>query len=467
MASVAPELPAGPPQPPNSSNSTPYSSVQLIQAMPYGSLEKKEPFEGVRALMDAYVHGGQLPGAFGAVIKKGQTNPVFIYNSGWGNAHDPKLHGAYGEKALYRFFSMTKPIVSTVAMMFIEDGKLSLEDPVSKYISAFKEMKVLNDDGTLREAKTPMLIKHILSHTSGLQYSFFGSATLNKYYEEQELSGITPLFAHTSEEMCARIAKVPLAFEPGTHFQYGVSTDVVGRVLEVIAKEPLSKILKTKILTPLGMEDTMFHVPKELVPRVRELWYFKPGFIGDTVPFPGEEKATERGLGAPTPLESGGGGLFSTGADYLKFMRFLLDGGEYLGKRLLSEKMFDIMTKTNALPKADLFSSTRPDGYPRVKGAAYNYMGSFTVDPTVVPGSKRSAKGEFGWGGYASTYFQVDRQKGLAYVFLTQLMPSSALPIRNQFKYMVHECFDSMEARSGEARSSSQPPSSGTTTIAE
>jgi len=375
MASDAPPLPSGPPLPPKSSNSTPYSSVQFLQAMPYSTVEKKGPFEGVRALMDAYVYGGQIPGAFGAVIKKGQTNPVFIYQSGWGDDNDTKLHGAYGEKALYRFFSMTKPIVSTVAMMLIEEEKLSLEDPVSKYIPAFKDMKVLSEDGTLRDAKSPMLIKHLLSHTSGLQYSFVGSPALTKYYEEQKLMGLSGLFAYTSEEFCERVAKVPLLFDPGAHFQYGVSTDVLGRVLEVIAKEPLSKILKTKILGPLGMDDTMFYVPKDKVPRVRKIWYAKPGFTGNETPIPGEEKCTERGLGSPTPLESGGGGLFSTGADYIKFMRFLLHGGEYMGKRLLSQKMFDVMTKTNALPKADLFESTRPDGLFRIKGATFNYMG--------------------------------------------------------------------------------------------
>eukprot|EP00467_Chlorarachnion_reptans_P016273 CAMPEP_0114511876 /NCGR_PEP_ID=MMETSP0109-20121206/14650_1 /TAXON_ID=29199 /ORGANISM="Chlorarachnion reptans, Strain CCCM449" /LENGTH=403 /DNA_ID=CAMNT_0001691471 /DNA_START=35 /DNA_END=1246 /DNA_ORIENTATION=+ len=391
----------------------------------------------VKCLLDAYVGGGQLPGAFVACIKKDSDKPLYMYQTGWKEVQDEKLHGNLGERALYRIYSMTKPIVSVLTMIIRDEGTLELDDPISKYLPMFKKHpKVMEADGKLSEAQRPITIRHLLTHTSGFTYGFFPSfPKIVGMYQDRKMASLDEIFGNTAKEICEKLSQIPLCFHPGDHFQYSLSTDVLGYLLEVATGKTLSQLLQEKLLGPLEMSDTTFKIPEEDLKRVHPLYFLEPGFT-ITRNMKGYEDTEARGLGKPPVLESGGGGLFSTGEDYLKFMQFLLNEGEYKGRRLMKKKTFKEMTETNQLKgNKTLAESILPGGYPALSGKGWNLIGSIVTDDSI---SHHGAIGEYGWGGYASTYFQVDPSNGIAFLLLTQVVPSGGLYLRPQLSYAVH-----------------------------
>ena len=320
---------------------------------------------------------------------------------------------------IFRMFSMTKPITSVAVMMLYEEGRFLLDDPVSKYIPAFENLKVLaregGSSGDVVELKRPLTIHHLLTHTSGLSNS--------RGYRE---AGV---FAprDTLAQMAERLATVPLAHQPGEAWRYGESLELLARLVEIWSGEPYDQFLRERIFEPLGMKDTGYFVPAEKADRVSKTYVLNEQ---------GVVTPTER-QGDPTRKPTyfpGSSGLFSTASDYLRFCQMLISGGELDGKRLLSETTVDFMLR-NHLP-AEIIPPEGPNGR---KGYGFGIGGAVLMDPTAS--GVLSVAGEFSWGGAAGTYFWVDRKNELAAVWMVQRPPFTHEPGK-RFKVLTYQAME-------------------------
>ncbi|MDF1701266.1 MAG: serine hydrolase [Planctomycetota bacterium] len=306
--------------------------------------------------------------------------------------------GAFADDSIVRIFSMTKPIAVVAALMLVDEGKLKLDDPVAKYIPAFGALSVQGE----KAKAPPMTVQHLMQHTAGLTYGFFGNTQIDQRYRALKvLDKTTDL-----EAMTAKLGGVPLLFEPGTRWHYSVSIDVLGRVVEVAAKKPFDVFLQERIFKPLDMKDTAFHVPDEKLDR------FVANYTGRAFPI---EKPETSGYRQKPALSSGGGGLVSTARDYAIFALMLAQGGTWNGTRLLKEATVRRMT-TNQLPKALV-----PIGFGPKPMAGMGF--GLGVSVRVGAPSPSSKLGEWGWGGAASTTFFVAPRQDLVVVTMTQRMP--------------------------------------------
>ena len=373
--------------------------------------------------LEPYEQRGALPDWAFQVSRRGQ---VVANLTGRGQTKAP----AAPADAIYRIYSMTKPITSVAAMMLYEQGSLDLNAPVSAYIPSFADLRVYAGGPATapvtHPAARPMLVKHLLTHTSGLTYGFHRTHVTDEIYR---LAGYE--FNPVDKDLataCDAFAAMPLRFEPGTIWLYSVATDVLGRVVEVVSGRSLDTFFTDEILTPLGMTDTAFHAVDPA--RLATLHLHTPEGAHILNSFGPDPSTT------PTFL-SGGGGLYSTMADYQRFADFLLGGGVLDGVRLLSSRTVDFMT-TNHLPgDADLDEFGIPlYAETPFTGVGFGLGFSVTMDPVAT--GIASSPGEFGWGGLASTYFWIDPVEDLTAIFMTQLIPSSALPIRPLLKQITY-----------------------------
>ncbi len=327
---------------------------------------------------------------------------------------------------IFRFYSMSKPITSVAAMMLYEQGKIKLDDPVSKYIPEFKKLKVVADPDAevIREvaARREMSVRDLMRHTSGLTYGFFGNTAVDKLYRKSiQLGGSKT----TLEDMTKNLAAIPLLYQPGTKWHYSVSTDVLGRVVEVASGQSLDKFFAERIFEPLGMEDTAFYVPRDKIDRFAT--NYGPNPQGGLQPI--DIPKTSRYANMPT-FFSGGGGLVSTAGDYMRFCLMLLNKGELGGERLLKSQTVEMMTK-NQLPEI---------AYPIGTGdrAGVGFGLGFSVRVESRNGEASSRVGEYGWGGMASTHFWISPNDGIAVVALTQHIPFSGRA-ENALKPIIYE----------------------------
>lgn len=376
-----------------------------------------------------YVDDGRLPGFQVAVMRRGEL------------AH----HSTYGKRnidtgadwtsdTIARMYSMSKPITSVAAMILHEEGRFQLKDPVSKFIPSFADTPVYRAgsfQAPVTEPQTePMRIWHLLTHTSGLTYGFHNSHATDAMYRNDGFEWGVPAGLDL-EACCDRYAALPLVFQPGSEWNYGVSTDVLGRVIEVIAGQPLDQFLRERILDPLGMVDTEFWVPDEQRDRFAELYFRNPG-TKQLAKMPSPSLKTR-----PDFL-GGGGGLCGTAADYLRFAQMLMNRGELDGARILGSRTVDYMT-TNHLPgNADLETYGRPlFAETTFDGVGFGLGFSVVLDEAAnkVPG----ANGTYSWGGAASTLFWNDPAEEITALFLTQLLPSSTYPLRPQLQQLVSQ----------------------------
>ncbi len=385
----------------------------------------------VSALVDRYVAEGKLAGAQVQVAHRGEV--ALRHTVGRADvASDRPL----GDDAIYRIYSMTKPITSIALMQLYEQGRVLLEDPVSAYIPEFAEMQVFTG-GTptapkVRPAQTAMTVKDVLTHASGLTYGFFFQNNLDAMYREDGL-GDFQLPDYTLEEGMRRLATKPLAFDPGTAWNYSMSTDVCGRLVEVISGMGLDEYFAEHITGPLGMADTAFHLPADKVHRFTSNYALTPedplavfdSF--DTSPY----------LSPPVFL-SGGGGLVGTVDDYQRFVDMLLNGGELDGRRIIGRKTLEYMT-INHLPEGKTLNELGQSLFSEavMEGMGFGLGFSTLVDP--ARNGAVSSGGEFAWGGAASTAFWVDPAEEITCVFMTQLMPSSSYPLRRELKATVYQ----------------------------
>ncbi len=379
----------------------------------------------------AYVDDGRLPG-WQLVVSRGRN----IIHAGTYGDRDIESSTAWGDDTLVRMFSMTKPITSVAAMMLYEEGAFELKDPVSTFIPAFADARVYRSGSPLKPVTEglvqPMLMWHLLTHTSGLTYGFHHQHVTDALYRHAGFEWGTPEGADLAA-CCDRWAALPLAFQPGAEWCYGVSTDVLGRVVEVISGQSLDEFFRTRIFEPLKMADTGFIVAADEVERTATLYS----------PNPTTGQAMVSPLPSPVPTEaptflSGGGGLWGTASDYLRFCHLLLNRGELDGVRLLGSRTVDYMTRNHLPGGADLEAFGRP----LFAETAFEGVGfglGFSVQLDHVAYKVLSSPGEYAWGGAASTAFWCDPTEDIAAVFLTQLLPSRTYPIRSQLKQLVYQ----------------------------
>ena len=376
-----------------------------------------------------YVDSGRLAGWQIAIMRDGKL----AYHQTRGK-RDLETGADWHDDTIARMYSMSKPITSVAAMILHEEGRFQLKDPVANYLPAFADTPVYRTgsfEAPITDPQTEqMRIWHLLTHTSGMTYGFHNSHVTDAIYRKAGFEWGIPKGLDLAA-CCDRWAELPLAFQPGTEWNYGVSTDVLGRLVEVVAEQPLDEFLRARIFEPLGMVDTDFWVPDDKRDRFAELYFRDP--------------ATRRATKMPAPslrtqptMLGGGGGLCGTASDYLRFAQMLMNRGELDGTRILGPRTVDYMT-TNHLPgNVDLEAFGRPlFAETSFDGVGFGLGFSVVMDSAAnkVP----STAGTYSWGGAASTIFWNDPAERITALFLTQLLPSSTYPIRPQLQQLISQ----------------------------
>ncbi|EGD80050.1 beta-lactamase [Salpingoeca rosetta] len=412
-----------------------------------------ERLERVGAWMEKMVVEGKLPCACVSVLRGNKE--VYSHMCGFRNVEDKV---PVTEDTLFRIYSMTKAVTCVALMSLYEEGHFELTDPVSKFIPCFSDMKVAvggsYPDFELEDARSPITIQQLFTHTSGLTYWFFDDELgVNKAYKEKKVM-FSPLFPNEHdgmdlEKMCERLASCPLLFHPGTKWQYSNATDVLGRLVEVISGQRLDTFMQERIFTPLDMRDTAFHVAAEHVDRFARCYTVKRSeedakkgalLSGAGFQFQGFERLDNDALFmSPPNVYAGGGGLVSTLRDYTRFCRMLLNNGVLDGKRVLGRKTVEFMMLNHL--NGDMADYGMPSWLNMNRhGVGFGLGWAVVVDPARL-GAMCSA-GEVAWGGMASTFFWIDPREDMACVFMTQLVPSSALPLRRTLRYLVNAAIE-------------------------
>ena len=366
-----------------------------------------ERLKRVTALLDRYIQKRQIAGVVSLVARKGAI--VHLQAQGLADVESQK---PLATDAIFRLASMTKPVTSVAAMMLHEEGHFLLDDPVSKFLPEFPERGQVaipnapNERATagyrLIPAEGPVTIRQLLTHTAGL-----GNVA---GFNQPE---------NTMAEYCAALAKLPLKFHPGTHWEYGPATNVVGRLVEVVSGRSLDEFFRARIFGPLGMQDTCFYLPEEKLSRLVTAY----GWEGDRL-----KKLTALGPAARNGrFFAGAGGLAGTAEDYLRFCQTLLNGGQLDGTRLLSRKSVEAMT-ANHIGKLPLWQDTY---------RGYGFGLGFRVRLDVGQSATLGSVGEYGWGGAYGTYFWNDPKEQMVGILMIQLMPYAHLNLRPQFQNAV------------------------------
>lgn len=379
--------------------------------------------------LSRYVDDGRLAGWQVVVTRRGQT----VHSSVCGS-RDLEAGLPVEPDTIWRIYSMTKPITAVTAMSLYEQGRFSLNDEVSRYLPEFADMRVLvggnADQPKTVPATEPIRIWHLLSHTAGLAYAFTRSSVLDDIYAK---AGADPLADTTLDlaAMCERWASLPLLFEPGTAWNYSVATDVLGRLIEVLTGQTLEQAFEQRVLGPLGMTETTWAIRPDDRSRLAALYVPNPS-TGKALRY---DAMGDNALTTPALL-SGGGGLLSTAADYVRFTSMLVRGGELDGTRVLGPRTLAFMTR-NHLPGGAHLSQVGRGMFAETAFDGIGFGLGFGVTADPVAAKVPSAVGEFTWGGYASTAFWVDPTEKLTVQFFTQLIPSSTYAIRTELRQLV------------------------------
>ena len=378
--------------------------------------------------MDRLVAEGKLAGLGVTVARRGRV----AYSRCCGLA-DRERGTPMAEDTILRIYSMTKPLTSLAIMMLYEEGRFQLDDPITRFLPCFRNQRVLSGGARGKLETVPAVrditFRDLLTHTSGLTYGFMESTLVDALYRSEGVDFQTS--DATLAELVERLAGLPLLAQPGTAWNYSVATDVLGHLVAVISGRPFEDFLAERILRPLGMADTGFTVPAGKLARFAanyargaDGW---PSLIDD----PATSRFTEAGR-----IASGGGGLCSTAADYLRFCRMMLNRGELDGARLLGRKSVELMTANH------LGGDMAAMGQPRFSESSYEGIGfglGFSVMLDPARAQVLGTPGEYAWGGAASTAFWIDPAEEMAVILLTQLMPSSTYPIRRELRVLTYQ----------------------------
>jgi CubicO group peptidase (beta-lactamase class C family) len=403
-------------------------SVALAQAQGLPSAKPEqvglssERLGRLTATLKTDVEKGVIPGAVMLVARHGKIalfEAVGVVN--------PETKAPMTTDAIFRIYSMSKPITSVTAMTLVEEGRLGLADPVTKYIPQFGALKVGVEKADpagaastleLVPARRPMTIQDLFRHTSGLTYGFFGTGLVKKMYVDAKIWNDYP----SNAELVDRLAKLPLANQPGAVWDYSHSTDVLGRVVEIVSGKSLYEFERERLLEPLGMKDTAFYVTDAR----------KHARIAE--PFPNDRNfGIDADFNDPRMVqkwESGGGGMVGTAMDYARFAQMLLNGGTLHGKRILGPQTIAYMT-------ADHMDASIATGPLYLPGVGFGFGLGFAVRKDAGMSPFLGSAGEFNWGGAGGTYFWVDPKQDLFVVFMMQ-SPKQRLPYRHLLKAMVY-----------------------------
>jgi CubicO group peptidase (beta-lactamase class C family) len=408
----------------------------------------EDRLERVTQWLEEQVSSERLAGASVMISRQGKIS--YLQATGFA---DKEVAKPFNEDSVVRIYSMSKPITSVAAMMLYEQGYFQLDDPIAKYIPEFANTPVWQGgDASVSQTvaqASPILVKHLMSHTSGLTYGFMQSNVVDAEYRKEKIEFIN--FDDSLAEIVTRLAKIPLISQPGSQWNYSVSTDVLGRLVEIWSGMRLADFFQQRIFIPLQMHDTAFQVKAENRDRFSALYAPANGVDMSSVGKAALNDKKENRLGltlqegssksryfnAPKS-DSGGGGLVGSIGDYGRFCQMLLNGGVLDGSRLLSPTTVRFMS-ANQLPNdCDMAAM----GQPVWSETSYDGIGfglGFAVVLDPPKASIITSKGEYHWGGAASTFFWIDPVEDLFVVFFTQLIPSSTYPIRRELRARVYQ----------------------------
>ena len=381
-------------------------------------------------LLSRYIQPEKIAGCLTLISRHGETAHLSAMGS-----MDRERNKPMATDTIFRFYSMTKPITSVALMQLHEQGMFQLTDPVTRFIPQWRDLQVMTGGDwpnfETRPADRPMTVRDVLSHQSGLTYGFM-EGQLERAYNKTDVYQAGTMEGRDLQSMIDRLAEMPLKFSPGDNWNYGVSTDVCGYLVETISGQRFDEYLQEHIFDPLGMEDTGFDVPPEKIDRFAANYERGPDRQLRLLDDPATSNYAE-----PQTFFSGGGGLVSTAHDYHRFCQMLLNGGELDGARLLGPKTIELMTMNHLPDGQDLseralgtFSETANDGV----GFGLGFAMIVDIPRTQNVGSL----GEYYWGGAASTIFWIDPVEDMIVIFLTQFMPSGTFNFRGQIKQILY-----------------------------
>lgn len=397
-------------------------SIIVKPARPDASLNYKK-LSNIDTLINGYVRRGWVNGVVTIIVKDGQV----IQNKGYGysNVTEKKM---MQPNSIFRIASQTKAIVSAGILLLFDEGKLSLSDPVSKYLPGFENAKVLDKYNpgdttyTTVPAKRSVTIKDLLTHTSGLDYPVIGTSDMSAIYAKADISSGIGVVNQNLVDAMNKLGQLPLAFQPGTQWRYGLSIDVLGAVIEVISGTNLESFLRKNILEPLGMNDTWFNLPADKSNRLTTV--YTEDSLHHIIPW----DKNRLGVNPDYPLISkhyfsGGAGLSSTAMDYAIFLQMIMNGGNYNGKQILSKRVVAMMLH-NQLDFT--FNGTNEFGL------------GFEIVTDKGSASQPRNKGSFDWGGYFGTTYWADPKEHLIVLFMTQQTPNSHGELEQKFEQILY-----------------------------
>ncbi len=398
---------------------TSISAQRLPLAVPEEVGLSSERLERIGEVFQDYVEEGRIAGAVGMVLRNGKL----AYVDAWG-MRDLEAGDVMEEDDLFKICSMTKPVASVAVMTLYEEGHFFLSDPIGRYLPALANLRVANlaeasagQEIPTERARRQVTIHDLLRHTSGFTYGDLSNTVVDAVYREREI-----LYQPTLEDQVAALGEIPLLYQPGTQWNYSVSVDVLGRLVEVVSGQPFDVFLRERIFDPLGMADTGFRVPDSKSDRVAPTY----GHSGpDRALGPGDTSICD----LPPTLFSGGAGLRSTAQDYARFAQMLLNGGELDGARILGRKTVELMT-VNHLEEG------MPTGF---LSPGWSFGLGFTVKTEAGLDGLPSSVGEYNWIGIQGTSFWVDPEEDLVGVFMVQIRPNRDITFRDQFKRLVYQ----------------------------
>lgn len=373
-----------------------------------------ERLSRISETLSPYVENDEIAGLMTMVYRRGEVAHFETYGQ-----RDLQTNALMTKDTLFRIYSMTKPITTVAALMLYEEGHFLLGDPVAEYLPAFEDVTVYDTTAGGRPTEVPVrrpiTIRDLMTHTSGLTYGVFGNTPVDSMYTEVGILDNDRTLAAAVDTLGTLL----LLHQPGETWHYSVSTDVLGRLVEVISGQSLDAFFQTRIFEPLGMDDTMFEVPSDEMDRFAT--NYTVGQDGSLVV---QDRKQDSEFAAPVKFLSGGGGLVSTMDDYLRFARMLLNGGAVDGTRLLGPKTVDLMTRNH-------LDGTHEPGWGFGLGVQ--------VCTDLAEAQTLGSEGMYGWSGAANTFFFVDPKEELIGMVWTQLFPHGRYPIGPTFRVNVYQ----------------------------
>ena len=368
----------------------------------------------IRPAMQQYVDDEKVPGVISMIARQGKV--VHFEQVG---SMDREAGKPMQADTILRMYSQSKPVTGVAVMILYEEGKFLLTDPVSRYLPALADLQVMSGPNGATEKARPMTIKHLLTHTSGLSYSFM-PGTVAKMYAEADLDGADyDTEIESLEAYVEKLGEIPLVAQPGTLWHYSVAMDVLGRLVEVWSGQTFDAFLQERVFGPLGMKDTAFFVPDSKIDRfaANYAWTDDGMVLFDA---PGQSPYRK-----PPAMPMGGSGLVSTASDYMRFAQMLVNGGELDGERILSRKTVELMMTDHLGPglgpnPVNIGGSLDGATSSGARGLGFGFTGSVVVDPAHT--HSVGSAGSFSWGGAAYTQFWVDPEEELVGIVMTQLM---------------------------------------------